>query len=204
MRHRAHGPAALLAVVALAACSNSTPTAPSTLPGSSSRIAAQAEPSAGEGGFFGTSDNRIRGPLQPSDAAFVSFAASASQAGLQLGTLAASNGDQRRVKALGEQMKQYHTAALVALRELAPDHVGQTPSLSTAQQQMVTDVTRVTGSAFDRAFVPLIIQSLEATIAEFSQHATSGDPELQEFSAGYLSGLRDLLRLARDVATSSR
>jgi putative membrane protein len=199
MKDHAVGALTIVAAIALASCSGGTPTSPSALPGGTPGTFAQVS---------GSGDARTLAQISPaagsSDAAFVSFAAAANQSEIELGNLAQRAGDHPAVKFFGAQLVQDHTAALLALRDVAPNNVSQTVTTNTAQQQTFNTLSQMTGSTFDRAFVPMMIQSHEATIARFQQQAQSGDPALRDYAQGYLSSLMAHLRMAQDLATFIR
>jgi putative membrane protein len=205
MRHPANVAATIALALTVASCSGTTPTSPSALPGGPSPSAAQVSAGSDGGAQFGVNDHgRVHHTLDVSEAEFVSFAAMANQAEIELGNLAQRVADRPGVKAFGTQLEQDHTAALAALRELAPHNVSQTITLSASQQQTFNQLSQETGSAFDRVFVAAMIQSHEAAIARFQQQAQSGDPLLREYAQGYLSGLQSHLRMVRDLATVVR
>jgi putative membrane protein len=202
MRHPVNLAATVALAITVASCNGNALTSPSALPSGASRSAAQVSAAADEGGQFGANDHgRIRNTLGGSDAEFVSFAAAANQAEIEFGSLAQRVGDRTSVEAFGAQLVQDHTAALASLRDLAPHNVSQTVTLNASQQQTFNELSQLTGSAFDRAFVAAMIQSHEIAIARFQQQAQSGEPLLRDYAQGYLSALQAHLRMVRDLDT---
>ncbi len=186
MRRLASAVAAVVVSTGLAACGGGTPVSPSGLNGSGSR--------------FSLADSTGSGVLTDADATFANWAAQMNSALVALGGLAAQNGDTQEVKFFGAQLAQTHRTATDQLMQATGDTVGSTRSMGDAQATY-DRLYRLSGSGFDRAFVPAIIQLHQSIIARMrSQGSNAASNGLQQYTREVLPDLQQHLAMARDLA----
>lgn len=182
MRRLASAAAVMVVTAGLAACGGGSPVSPSGLAGSGSRFS--LGDSAGS-------------TLSDSDTSWATWAAQLNAAMVALGGLAGQNGDTQEVKFFGAQLAQSHRTATDQLMQATGDTV-RTSSLGDAQATY-DRLYRLSGSAFDRAFVPAIIQLHQTAIARLRSQGASSD-RLQQYSRELLPDLQAHLAMARELA----
>jgi predicted outer membrane protein len=157
--------------------------------------------SASGGASFGLLQSDAGQPLSGSESDFVSFAEVANSAAIELGMLAERLGDLPAVKQLGSQMAQDNRNALENLRTSAPNDVSSSVSLDATHLRLRSDLSARSGSAFDRMFIPLLIEELETTVSRFQSVAgqNGGNVAVREYAAGYLPRFIAHLQMARDL-----
>lgn len=168
--------------------------------------------STGSGTGTGSGSSGNNGVSSTSDNDFISFAAGMNQAEIQIGQLAESRADLPDVKAYGLQLIEDHKAAQDALRAAAAgagnDSGGSTvfPStvnISATDQALITQLTPLSGSGFDPAFISAMITDHMAAIARFRAQSTAGNSSafVRNYASGFLPTLTRHLQLAQDLAT---
>lgn len=143
-------------------------------------------------------ENNIANRLTPSDTAFAEKAAQGGLAEVKLGTLAEERAESPDVKGFGKRMVEDHTKANQELMKIAGQSGVTLPSTLTAKDEEEYDrLSKLSGAAFDHAYISHMISDHRADIAEFRHEANNGmDPELKAFAAKYLPVLEEHLRLA--------
>jgi putative membrane protein len=132
------------------------------------------------------------------------FAVKAAQSGLSevdLGQLAATRASNPDVRAFGQRMVNDHAIANDGLVRIAsrkamilPDSPGE------RQQATYNRLSKLSGAAFDRAYMAAMVQSHRAEVAEFQSEAQHGrDPDFRAFAAKMLPVWRTHLTLAEKV-----
>jgi putative membrane protein len=140
---------------------------------------------------------------QSADSGFAKEAAEGGLAEVQLGKLAtekASNGD---VKKFGQMMVDDHSKANDQLSQIAQSkHLTVPQKISSKDQATYDRLSGLTGDAFDRAYIRLMVEDHKKDVQEFKKQSTSGaDPELKQFASTTLPTLEKHLQDAQSIAT---
>jgi putative membrane protein len=122
------------------------------------------------------------------DQQFLQKAAQGGMTEVELGKLAQQNGSSADVKQFGSRMVTDHSKANADLKSLA-DKKGVTvpASLDAKHQAMVDRFQHLSGPAFDKAYVHMMVKDHEKDAAEFRQASTdSQDPDVKAFAGDTL------------------
>src|SRR5262245_33512995 len=143
-------------------------------------------------------------PLPQPDLAFARAAAVDSQSGIGLATLAQQITSSDIVKSFAETLQRDHIDASDKLRAIADEKHVPLPIVESEATAMVrVKLARLSGPAFDRAYLDAMLASQEDMIQRFGQYAKSGaDPELRSYADTMLPKLRKHLAAARDARGS--
>jgi putative membrane protein len=138
-----------------------------------------------------TASNKAEKPL--SDKEFVMKASQGGMTEVQLGKLASDKGGSSQVKDFGSQMVKDHSQANDELKSLA-DKKGfaVSPNLDSKDQAQVDKLSKLSGPAFDKAYVTNQVRAHESTVKLFQEEAKSGqDPDLKAFASRTLPTLQE-------------
>jgi putative membrane protein len=143
------------------------------------------------------SANRLTAP----DAAFATKAAQGGMAEVQLGKLATEKASSPDVKAFGQQMVDDHSKANDEFKSIASSKGVTLPSSLDAKDQATYDrLSKLSGAAFDRAYMADMVRDHRADIAEFDREAGHGsDPDIKNFASRTLPTLKNHLKMAESV-----
>ena len=210
--------AALAAALALSACKNrdesattaqtnppagTSDSATGTVPGSQppSSTTAGVSPSADNSNAVGTSGTMSANatPLPAPDAQFVAKAAEGGQFEIEIGKLAAQKATDSAVKSFAQMLVDDHSAANDKLRQIATSHNLALPaSLPADKQKELDKLAKLSGKAFDKAFVQMVgMKDHKHDIAQFekaSREAKADD--LRAFARDALPTLQQHLSTA--------
>ncbi|HYC27988.1 MAG TPA: DUF4142 domain-containing protein, partial [Chitinophagaceae bacterium] len=136
------------------------------------------------------------------DTIFLTDAASSSMMEIQLGQLAQQKSASEDVKRYGAMMVRDHTAATAELKTVAAK-LNFTPpdSMLPKHSRHVGHLDGLSGTAFDRAYITMMVEAHKDDIDEFedaSKKAASAD--VRAFAAKQLP----ILTMHRDSATAIR
>lgn len=137
------------------------------------------------------SSGKTEKPL--SDKEFVLRAAQGGMTEVALGKEAGEKGGTSEVKDFGNRMVKDHTAANDELKSLAEKKgIALTDKLDARHQGQVDKLNKLSGSAFDKAYVTNQVRAHESTVQLFQEEAKSGqDPDLKAFATKTLPTLQD-------------
>jgi putative membrane protein len=95
-----------------------------------------------------------------------------------------------------------HTKAGAKLQAIAGKKGLSLPTEMDAEQKAELDrLSQLSGAAFDRAYMELMVSDHEKDVSEFETEANSGaDPQLKTFAATTLPTLKIHLKLAKQTA----
>jgi putative membrane protein len=133
------------------------------------------------------------------DRTFMMKAAQGGMAEVELGTLAKNNGSSPDVKEFGSKMVDDHTAANNELKQIAAKENVTLPTSLDAKDQALKDrLSKLSGPAFDKAYMAAMVKDHEHDVTEFRREASSGqDPEVKQFAAKTLPTLQGHLEMAK-------
>jgi putative membrane protein len=127
------------------------------------------------------------------DKEFVMRAAQGGMTEVELGKVASEKASSSQVKDFGARMVKDHSQANDELKDLAQKKgIAISPKLDTRHQAQVERLSKLSGSAFDKAYVKNQVTAHEMTVKLFREEAQSGqDPDLKAFANKTLPTLED-------------
>lgn len=130
-----------------------------------------------------------------SDEAFVKEAARRGLAEITLGNLARDRAGDPKIKALGQRMVADHANANAELRRLAVrKNIALATELDSKRQAGYDRLSKLTGAAFDQAYVSTMLDDHEADVTAFFEESRDGkDSEVRAWAAKMLPTLREHL-----------
>jgi len=152
-------------------------------------------------GATNTSNN---GSLTGFDNRWLSQAAAGSLQEITVGGLAETNSTNADVQAFGARLVQDHSAAYQMAQELADTNGVTIPTeLSSLQQHKVQLLAGLTGSAFDAAFLRLMVRDHIQDIQLYETEAVRGrNADLRAYARAQLPILMDHLIIALELEES--
>jgi putative membrane protein len=140
-------------------------------------------------------------PVSNDDRAFVQKAAEAGMTEIEVGKLAQQKGSDDAVKQLGRRMVDDHTKANGELKKIAGDKGIDVPAkLDKSGEKEVDQLSKLSGSAFDQAFVKHEVSDHQKAVKAFDREAKSGkDSDLKSFASQTLPDLQEHLKLAQSA-----
>ncbi len=136
-----------------------------------------------------------------SDTAFVKQAAEGGLAEVQLGQLATQKAASDDVKKFGQRMVDDHTKANQQLQQVASQKGIQLPSeLSAKDKATKARLEKLSGPAFDKAYMADMVRDHTKDVSEFRKEANSGsDADVKSFASATLPTLESHLNDAKQV-----
>ena len=134
-------------------------------------------------------------PTVATDAETSSFLVKATDGGMtevQLGQLAQEKGNDPRVKDFGSMMVHDHSAVNDQVKSLAAQRNVTLPdSVSDEHKKEITDLSKKSGKAFDKAYVSAMVKGHESTIDLFEKSLDkSNDTDVKAFINNTLPKVR--------------
>jgi len=184
--------APIISVRAQVVAPGTNPQSPTTNPAPTSNPSA-TNPSAP----VKTGEQELRNDLP-----FLREAASANLMEVTLGRLAQSRASDTRVKDFGGRMVSDHSALQQQLTTLTSSNgIGFTPALDAQQQQDISQLQRLSGAEFDRAYITMMAQHHQNDVTKFENESRDADsPRVRELATKSLPTLQYHLSLAQRVA----
>jgi len=158
----------------------------------------------GNPGSQGTSGNQgtktTAGANSAANERFLKMAAQDGKAEIELADTAASQSQNAEVKALADKIKNDHTKANEELQTLASSKQVTLPNEPTAAQKSTQQLlAKLSGTAFDRAYVSAMVKDHQTAVSEFTKQSKSGDPDVKAFAEKTLPALQDHLQRAQTL-----
>ncbi|MGI0485074.1 DUF4142 domain-containing protein [Pantanalinema rosaneae CENA516] len=150
-------------------------------------------------------DAQTRNTLSALDQQFANQAAEAGLAEVELGQLAVQRAGSSEVREYAQEMVQEHTQANDELKQLATQKGITLPQTLNQQHQTAkTNLSNLSGAAFDRAYMDLMRQDHAKVVSLFQQQASQGqDPELRNWAAKTLPTLQEHAQEAQSIANNT-
>jgi putative membrane protein len=135
------------------------------------------------------------------DARFAKAAAQGGMAEIELGKLASERGSNEVVKAFGERMVVQHGAAGDQLKGTAQkDSITLPANMAPKYQQTVNRLSKLSGSAFDRAYAADMVGDHEKDLADFQKEVNTGKNEdMKAFASQTIPMIEEHLNQAREM-----
>jgi putative membrane protein len=136
------------------------------------------------------------------DQAFVKEAAIGGIAEVELGQLASTKATNDKVKAFAQRMVTDHGKANDELKTLASSKNITVPATVDAKHKATHDrLDKLSGTAFDRAYVSDMLADHRKDVAAFKREAASAkDNDVKQFAAKTLPTLEDHLKMVEDLS----
>jgi putative membrane protein len=198
--------AGLLALAPAFAQSQGT-TSGSNTTGSSGSGSQSGSGSTGSSGSASGSHSGMSGSgsssshLSAGDTKFVRDAGESGMAEVQLGQLGVQKATNADVKTFAQKMIDDHTQANTQLQQLASQKGVTLPTdLSMMHKHASTQLSKLSGAEFDRAFMDQMVMDHQKVVAEFDRVSKGGrDNDVKSFASTTLPTLQDHLRMAQDL-----
>jgi putative membrane protein len=157
---------------------------------------------------LGTAQARAQSTAPPktapaeADAAFVREAATASMTEVELGRLALQKATRPEVKSYAQMLVEDHGKANEELQSLASRKQLRVPDQPKSYQKAEkARLEKLSGAAFDDAFVKSMAADHEKAVSLFSKQASSGaDADLKDWAQKTLPTLKQHLAKAQELA----
>jgi putative membrane protein len=136
------------------------------------------------------------------DREFMTKAAIGDMEEVELGRMAAQKGANNDVKKFGERMAEDHSKAGNELKSLAATkNVSLPMALDPQHQEDVDKLSKLSGAAFDREYMSMMVKDHVEDVAEFEREGTSGtDTDTKAWASRTLPTLREHLQMAQETA----
>lgn len=150
---------------------------------------------------MGDQAKKATGHTAASDAHFVTEAAVGGMAEVELGKLATDKASKDEVKKFGQRMVDDHGKANDELKSLAQSKQITLPTTLDAKHKATVDrLSKLSGDAFDRAYVQEMLKDHQKDVSEFRTESKSGkDAEVKAWAAKTLPTLEEHLKLVQDI-----
>jgi putative membrane protein len=139
------------------------------------------------------------------DNAFVLEAATGGLAEVELGRLATQKAQNNDVKQFGQRMVDDHSRANDQLKPIAEQRHVTVPTVLSGKEKALYDrLAKLSGEAFDRAYMRAMVDDHKEDVAAFRHESTNGkDPDVKQFASQTLPTLEDHLKMAQTTANAA-
>jgi putative membrane protein len=141
--------------------------------------------------------------VSSADRTFMDKAAQGGMAEVQLGQLASEKAAEQPVKDFGQRMIKDHSQANDKLKGIAQSKGVTLPdSVSPKDKALYDRLSRLSGDAFDRAYMQAMVKDHNEDVAEFRKESKMAkDTDVRSFASTTLPTLEDHLRIAKETAS---
>lgn len=139
--------------------------------------------------------------VSSADSKFIKEAAGGGMEEVQLGQLAAQKATDPDVKNFGQKMVDDHSKANDQLKQLASQKgVTVASALPASKQKDVNKLSKLSGAAFDKTYVKMMVDDHKKDVAEFKKESKSAkDSDLKGWASSTLPTLEDHLKMITDI-----
>ena len=192
----------LLALAPALVAQNQGTTSGSNTTGSSSSGSMGSGSMGSSGSMSKSTSPMSSSKMSSGDSKFAKMAAMGGMDEVQLGQLAAQKASDPDVKSFGQKMVDDHSKANDQLKQIASQKGMTLPAdLSTMQKHDMDKLSKLSGAAFDSAYVSMMVKDHKKDIADFQKEANSGkDSDLKGFASSTLPTLQDHLKMVQDIS----
>ena len=147
-------------------------------------------------------ESKAASGVAAADQAFVKEAAIGGMAEVDLGQLAASKASNPDVKQFGQRMVDDHGKANDELKSWASQKSVNLPTeLDAKHKAEHAKLEKLSGDAFDRAYMTSMVADHNKDVAEFQKQSKSAkDPDLKAWAAKTLPTLQDHQKSAKEIS----
>lgn len=189
----------LLTFVGMSACQSNSSTGASD----TTQTSPQAAPTPSQDGPTHADSSNITGPVSVSrgDQVFMAAAADAGMTEVKASQAAQQRASGDRVKQFAAMMITDHTQAGDKLKAIAQaKNVALPPDVSDAHQKAIDELKQKSGTAFDKAYMKMMVKDHEGAVHDFEQAASQvQDSSLKQFVINTLPTLKMHLDSAKAV-----
>jgi putative membrane protein len=148
-----------------------------------------------------TAEKTAKGAQASAASTFVMHAAEGGRAEVELGKLALDKAAHADVKRFAQRMVDDHGKANEELKAIARSRNIAIPTEPSAKHKAVRDrLSKLSGAAFDSAYMRAMHEDHEKAVSEFRQASKSGsDSDVKAFAAKTLPTLEEHLKMARST-----
>lgn len=156
----------------------------------------------GHSGPGQSAGQKADGKLSQSDQRFLKQAAAGNLAEVQMGQMGQQKGTSPEVKQLAEALATDHQQNQQKLQSLAQKEGVTLPTAPMPKAKAAADrLSKLSGSAFDRAFAQHAIRDHQKDIAKFKQHESmTKNSDVKSYASETLPKLEHHLQLAQTAA----
>ena len=140
-------------------------------------------------------------PRKVDDKKFAKDAALGGLTEVELGKLAAQKASNDAVKQFGQRMVDDHSKANDQLKQIASKSNIEVPAaLDSKHQSRIDKLAKLSGPAFDKAYVKDQLKDHERDVDDFKSEAQNGsDPNVKQFAMQTLPTLQEHLSAVKDL-----
>ena len=182
----------ILAGLGLAACGGTTTNVNTTRANSNTAVVTNSN--------MNTSSN-MSNNVSSADKEFMDKAAQGGMMEVQLGQMAASKAQNADVKAFGQKMVEDHSNANTELKSVARENNVTLPTEVSAEQKEDMDkLSKLSGAAFDKEYVKMMVEDHEKDVADFQKQSESAaDADVKAFATKTLPTLKSHLEMIKGI-----
>ena len=142
--------------------------------------------------------------MKSADATFAMKAAQGGLAEVKMGKLAADKGNSADVKAFGQQMVDDHSKANDDLKSVAEKENMTLPAdVNAHQRAMYNRLEKLSGEAFDRAYIRDMVMDHEEDVKEFQKEANNGkEDQIKAFASRTLPVIQGHLDKIKSIQSN--
>jgi putative membrane protein len=135
------------------------------------------------------------------DTKFAMMAAMGGMEEVEMGRLAAEKGASDEVRQFGQRMVDDHSKANQELMQIASSKGMTLPTtLDPKHQADVQKISALSGEAFDKAYVKMMVKDHKKDVGEFQKESMRGaDPEIKGFATSTLPTLQEHLQMIQRI-----
>lgn len=139
--------------------------------------------------------------IEGADRSFIMQAEKDNMQERYLGRLAEEKSQNSDVKDYGKLLSHDHNAALQSLVRLMNKYgIAQPKALPEERQDAYKEVKGLSGPAFDRAFIDMMVKDHEKAVAEFQHEASAAqNKDLKDYTQDQISVLQEHLNKAKEL-----
>jgi putative membrane protein len=105
--------------------------------------------------------------------------------------LAITNSNNQKVIGLAKIMIDDHTKAGEELKQLEADKkITENDTISSAHQQMIKDLSKKSGAAFDKAYLQMMVADHEQAVKLFTNASTNPDKKIKKVASENLPAIK--------------
>lgn len=167
-------------------------------------LAAAAPASAGQQPTTAEKAGKVMAGVKAPDQMFMTKAAGANAAEVELGRLAVEKASNDEVTKYAQRMVEDHGKANDELKTLAQNKNVTLPEGPDPHAKTMHDkLSKMSGAAFDRAFMQLMVTDHKKAVNDFRMASKSAeDPDVKGWAAKTLPTLEDHLKMAQSTTTA--
>jgi putative membrane protein len=139
--------------------------------------------------------------VSSADSEFMNKAAIGGMAEVELGKIASTKATSADVKQFGQQMMADHTRANTELKTLAASKNVTLPTeLDAKRKEAMDKLSKLSGAAFDKEYVRMMVEDHEKDVADFEKQANGGtDSDVKSFASRTLPTLKMHLEMIKGI-----